>query len=243
MLRSLRMPSRLRVLCGPSKSTAAPRAKTPKAEAANAGGEFGENSKLSTGPKTPEGKRRVSMNNLQHGFAGQTVILQEHEIPVYEKHFADFRKEYKPSGPTEEFMVHSLADMSYSLGQLRAAMTTKMTIIGVRTIPHENETHSEQTATAVSRARSINEESPSLNTLGLYEQRKQRLFMATRKELMLIQAARRAEEKASLEEASAHRKADPTWSPEENGFVHSLAEIDRYIKTQTYLNPPTKIAA
>jgi hypothetical protein len=205
-----------------------------------------ENSKLSTGPKTPEGKRKVAMNSLKHGFAGQTVILQEHEIPTYEKHFADFRKEYKPAGPTEEFMVHSLADMSYSLGQLRAAMTTKMTIIGVRTIPHDNETHSEETATAVSRARSINEEGASLNTLGLYEQRKQRLFHATRKELLQIQQARKAEEKASLEEAAAHRQADKTWSPEENGFVHSLDEIDRYIKSQSFRIPlpgPTKIAA
>jgi hypothetical protein len=205
-----------------------------------------ENSKLSTGPKTPEGKRKVAMNSSKHGHAGQTVVLQEHEIPIYEKHFADFRKEYKPAGPTEEFMVHSLADMSYSLGQLRATITNRMTIIGLRTIPNDNETHSQETATAVSRARSINEEVPSLNTMGLYEQRKQRLFHATRKELMQIQAARKAEEKASLAEAAAHRQADKTWSPEENGFVHSLEQIDRYIKSQSHLvRPPgpTEIAA
>jgi len=204
-----------------------------------------QNAQLSTGPKTSEGKHKVSMNSLKHGFAGQTVILQPHEIPAYEKHFEAFRKEYKPVGPTEEFLVQSLADLSFSVTQLRAVMTNRMTVIGLRAIPNDNDSHTEETATAVSRARSINDEGPSLDTLGRYEQRKMRQFHTTRKELVAIQAARKAEEKAALEEAATLRRADATWRPEENGFVYSLAEIDRFIQLQQRLQPipPNKKAA
>ena len=201
-----------------------------------------QNAKLSTGPKTAEGKKITSMNSSTHGFAGQTVVLQPHELPAYNKHFEDFRKEYNPATPTEAFLVQTLADLSFSLTQLRTVMTNRMAMIGTRGIPNDNETHSEEVSTAIARARSINEERPSLDTLGRYEQRKMRQFLATRKELAAIQAARKAEEKSSLEEAATIRRADPTWRPEENGFVHSLAQIDRYIKVQLITQGAKKAA-
>jgi hypothetical protein len=50
------------------------------------------------------------MNAVKHGFAGRTVVLHEHEVADYKKHFQAFRDEYSPVGPTEEFLVQSLAE-------------------------------------------------------------------------------------------------------------------------------------
>jgi hypothetical protein len=33
------------------------------------------NSQHSTGPKTPEGKKRISLNALRHGLTGQVVVM------------------------------------------------------------------------------------------------------------------------------------------------------------------------
>jgi hypothetical protein len=64
------------------------------------------------------------------------------------------------------------------------------------------------------------------------------MFHNARKELVQIQEVRRVKEQASLEEAAEFRQADPQWRPAENGFVHSLPEIDRYIATRQRLNRP-----
>ena len=78
------------------------------------------NGQLSEGPTSAEGKRIVSRNALKHGFAGQTIIIPDHELEVYERHFAAFRSEHRPVGPTEEFMVQSLAEYSWAIQQIRS---------------------------------------------------------------------------------------------------------------------------
>ena len=80
-----------------------------------------ENSKLSTGPKSPEGKAKLRLNPLTHGFAGQTVVIPDHQKEDYLKLFKSFRTEFNPQGPSEQFLVQSLAEISWSVQQIRAA--------------------------------------------------------------------------------------------------------------------------
>src|SRR5271163_4487269 len=211
-----------------------------------------ENSLHSTGPTSTKGKRIVRMNAVVHGFAGHTVVLHEHEIPAYNQHFASFRKEYSPVGATEEFLVQSLAELSWSAQQIRSQITTAIAVAGNTQLDYQ--AGSEPPDCVLSQAGSIKASAPSLNTLGIYEQRKMRLFYATRKELVQIQTERKTREKAGLEEAAQLRKAhkaarqpgEPEWQPAENGFVCSLQEIDRYIARQdllSRLNKPLKTAA
>jgi hypothetical protein len=193
-----------------------------------------ENAQLSTGPTSSTGKRKVSMNAIKHGFAGQTCIVPAHEAESYRKHFESFREEYHPVGPTEAFLVQSLAEFSWSTQQIRAQSNNITAMSGNGEVPHINDSCKPATEAAIAQARNLTLTVPNLNSLGIYEQRKMRLFMSTRKELLQIQTERKAREKEELEEAALIRKAtkaaQSAWVPIEDGFVCSLEEIDRHIR-------------
>ncbi len=199
-----------------------------------------ENAKHSTGP-SQEGKKKTRLNAVTHGYAGQTVVVPDHELEAYNKHFASFSAEYQPVGPTEEFMVQSLADLTFSASQIRALTTNRIYLAGARPVHNTNETHSPETENVMAQAFSAKDLAPSINTLGIYEARKVRLFNTTRKELVSIQVNRtQSRGQEELEQAAKLREADKKlrqpheneWHPSENGFVCSLAEIDRYIFRQ-----------
>ena len=188
-----------------------------------------ENAQHSTGPTSSEGKRKVALNPLTHGFAGKTVLIAAHEEAAYIKHFRDFRAEYKPKGPSEQFLVQSLAELSWSAQQLRAQIDNLITLGGAMCKPML-ESGDSQVDFAIAQATSLEANMPKINLLGIYEQRKMRLFTNARKELTTIQAARKLAEQQEVEEASFYRKASPgNWNPADDGFACSLAEVDRYI--------------
>jgi hypothetical protein len=54
------------------------------------------------------------MNAMKHTFCGQTCIIPEHEMEAYTKHFESFRKEFRPVGASEEFLVQSLAELTWT---------------------------------------------------------------------------------------------------------------------------------
>jgi hypothetical protein len=188
-----------------------------------------ENAQHSTGPTSTTGKRKVALNPLTHGFAGKTVLIAAHEEAAYIKHFRDFRAEYKPKGPTEQFLVQSLAELSFSAQQIRAQIDNLIALGGAMCKPMLESGNSEVDF-AIAQATSLEANMPKINLLGIYEQRKMRLFTNARKELADIQAARKAAEQEELEEACQYRLVTPgNWNPADDGFACSLAEVDRYI--------------
>jgi hypothetical protein len=189
------------------------------------------NAQNSTGPQGDANKRKVSLNSLKHGFAGQTCFVPEHEREDYIAHFKSFRAEYKPATPTEQFMVQSLAELSWSTQQIRAMSNNIISLLGTKSSPRE--TGSEATDFTLAQAANVSEHLKEINLLGIYEQRKQRLFNSTRRELLQIQTDRKLAEKEELETASPIRKATKQafqpWQPAEDGFACSIEELDRYI--------------
>ena len=189
------------------------------------------NSQKSTGPKSDSAKRKVSLNSLKHGFAGQTCFVPEHEREAYMAHFQSFRTECKPQGPTEEFMVQSLAELSWSVSQIRAVTNNIMSLLGTKQSPRE--TGAEGTDFTLAQAANLSEHVKELNLLGIYEQRKHRLIVSTRRELVQMQTDRKLSEKEELTVAAQIRKATKQafqpWQPEEDGFACSIDEIDRHI--------------
>jgi hypothetical protein len=189
------------------------------------------NSKFSTGPQSAENKRKVSLNPIKHGYAGIACFIPAHEQPDYEKHFQGFRADYKPKGKTEQFLVQSLAQLSWSVEQIRATSTSLMSLLGTQHAPFE--TGDDGMNFNLAQAANIGDHLKELHLLGIYEQRKLRLFNQTRRELTELQTARKLQEKDELTEAAQIRKAAKRafqpWQPEQDGFACSIEEIDQYI--------------
>jgi hypothetical protein len=194
-----------------------------------------ENAKKSTGPKTENGKRRVGLNPVTHGFAGQTCFIPDHQREAYNHHFEKFRAAYLPKGPTEEFMVQSLAELSWSSQQIRALSTNLMALLGTQPTPFPSADAANDFAMA--QAANVSQHIKDINLLGIYEQRKTRLFNTTLNQLQQLQSTRKEAEKEELAEAATFRQRSPkTWQPAHDGFACSLPEIDRYINRANRLN-------
>src|ERR1700736_1336739 len=198
-----------------------------------------ENAKLSTGPTSPKGKRRVRMNSVTHGFSGHTVVVPAFKKEAFTKHLEKFQAEYQPKGVTEEVLVQSLADLSWSNQQMRAQSATIMSMLGCRSSTHGSKAN-ERTAFALAQAEHLAEQMHTLNLLGVYEQRKTRLFNNARRKLQELQTARKAREKEELEMAAIIRKAPKStatpWSPADHGFACSEQQIDLFIARRDFLN-------
>jgi len=177
-----------------------------------------ENAKHSTGPQSQETKQKVRMNALKHGYSGHIVMMADHEREPFLNHLEKFRSEYNPKGITEEVLVQSLCDISWSMQQMRAQSANIMALMGSEPVPGER---SAETDYALAQAMSVGDNLKNLNLLGIYENRKARLFNATRRELVQVQAERRAKEKAEREAAKAAQPVEHNATAAPNGFVCS----------------------
>jgi hypothetical protein len=107
------------------------------------------NAQLSTGPKTPEGKTKSSLNAVKSGLTGRTVLLPSDDAIAYQKHIQRFFDEYKPATDAEETLVQSVADTEwrllripslemgiYAIGRIElAANSTRKTLLSA---PHSS---------------------------------------------------------------------------------------------------------
>ncbi len=81
-----------------------------------------QNAQRSTGPRTPEGKRRVRWNALQHGVLAAQVLLDPGESPESLEQFrrllAQLRRDRRPRGALENMLVEKIAVCHWRLGRL-----------------------------------------------------------------------------------------------------------------------------
>jgi hypothetical protein len=75
-----------------------------------------QNARLSTGPKTEEGKAASSKNNLRHGFTGAFMILPWEKQEEFNTLLSELRAEHQPATLTETLLVEKMAQ-SYWLSQ------------------------------------------------------------------------------------------------------------------------------
>ena len=64
----------------------------------------------STGPRTPEGKARSSMNNLRHGLTGTFYVLADESPAKFEDLLTTLIEEHAPVTPTELILVEKMAE-------------------------------------------------------------------------------------------------------------------------------------
>jgi hypothetical protein len=180
-----------------------------------------ENAKHSSGPTTPEGKKRSSLNAIRHGFTSQTLILTKAETPLHDRHCREYREEFLPKGKVETDFVQELADLRWSINRIRAQETNLLAL--------ESEADADDLDNALAVANSARENIKTLALLSIYEQRKMRAYEKTLKMLEERQAARKIKEREDLKDAArilhAYQNVEPNWNSAEDGFVCSRAEL------------------
>jgi hypothetical protein len=187
------------------------------------------NAQSSTGPASPEGLKRSSLNATRHGFTGQQVILSgPEEKAAYDTHCISLIELYQPKTHEETDLIQQYADQEWTLHQISVQQMNVLAFLGAAT---------QSLVDAGAEFEAINAATApyykQLNTLGIYEQRRRRAAKETLARFQELVAAR----EKSLAEAAAAFKAmksqNKPFDPTEFGFVHSLPEIEAFLVRQS----------
>jgi hypothetical protein len=191
------------------------------------------NAQHSTGPNTPEGRKRSSQNALRHGITAQTTVMTEEDRIKHDEFCANMMADLAPVGGMETFLASSVAEEAWRLNHARAQCGNIVAIghfDGTGDI-YDAAEHPE-VHTAITAARTVRDHAKTLELISLYEQRIRRSFEKYLEKLETLQAERKAKHEKELEEARkfyqfAEIKNIP-WNPTADGFVFSTDEIARY---------------
>ncbi len=77
------------------------------------------NAKLSTGPKTPEGKKAASLNAVKHGLTARELVIRPEDQPVFDELHGAYLSELQPQGILETGMFNSVVHAAWNLRRIR----------------------------------------------------------------------------------------------------------------------------
>jgi len=197
------------------------------------------NSQHSTGPITPEGKQRSSLNALRHGLTGQIVVMPTEDLEAYEQHLKSFTDEYNPKGATEAHLVQSLADTSWRLNRA-AALETNLLTLGIAADLSPAIDAPQQIQDAMSILASLERQSKALSNLSMHSQRLSRQFERTVTQLRALQEIRLEKEKSEINAlvdiVKMYKSKGEIYNPSADGFVFSKQEIDSALRARNRKN-------
>ncbi len=187
------------------------------------------NAKLSTGPKTEEGKRRSSLNARRHNLTGQVTAMTEEDRIAHNAFSEALIKAMAPEGALELQLAQRIATDSWRLNR-SSAIEDNIFALGFTDHAGEIDADHPELHAALTAARTFTREAKSIELLTLYEQRINRSLQKNLALLQQLQATRKAERKAEMDEARKRLRsnemhdlpANPAPAkPDENGFVFS----------------------
>jgi hypothetical protein len=186
----------------------------------------------STGPKTPEGKRKSSLNALRHGLTGRVVVLPSEDMNAYHAFCAELMQDLRPEGAIEKQYAQTFCDTQWRLNRIRS-VEDSMLALGPVSEAEVDPGHPEIRA-ALTNAQVFREQSKQFANLSLYEQRLNRALKESLRQLKELQAERVAARQAALAEAAAVRNLKKQQGEPYNlatdqpstRFVFSTSEIE-----------------
>ena len=202
-----------------------------------------ENAKKSTGPRTPEGKQRSSLNGTRHGILAQVIVLPKEDMAAYNTFTSDYAAALHPVGTVEIQLAHACADIQFRLHRMAAAEHNLFALgheeNGDNWSTGESESHA-----ALTFADTLRRSKDPIATLTIYEQRLSRRLLQTLNQLRVMQADRRKLEQEQLSEmydiVSSHPSEIDTIQPAQLGFVCSTRDWKLYLKRQVLLGTSQK---
>jgi hypothetical protein len=142
------------------------------------------NAAKSTGPKTPAGKAASSRNNLRHGLAAATVVLNGESVAHFNSLLATLQDELQPETGVESALIESLAIARWRQMRLwafeKAVLTNQMRQQDLNPTTSNDGTPDRPALDGPTRTalafRSLGDESRVLAILGRHEGRFERQF-------------------------------------------------------------------
>jgi hypothetical protein len=196
-----------------------------------------ENAQKSTGPVTPEGKAKSSLNAVKHGLTGAAVMFANaDEAKNYGSHVKDYERQFQPVGREESALVQSIADIRWRLATI-PVLELGVIAFGSAEIIDTNPdywTKPENQTKLVLEVRRCHEK--ELRNLQLQENRLARRREREAAELRTLQAARKAREEETLAAAAKaallgqHRAPNSCHHIPGLGFDFSTDRFESYMR-------------
>ena len=181
------------------------------------------NAQLSSGPQSEQGKARSRMNATRHGLTGQVLILPAEDMEAYQALSAGLHTELKPQGLLETQLVQRLSDTLWRLNTIPAREAALLALGQFESRLKLDSGHA-QINTTLAYALALRENNEAIANYALYEQRLNRVYERTMKQLRDVQTERR---QAEPQPASDLPEAVETEIYNTSGFVFSPAEMER----------------
>jgi hypothetical protein len=163
------------------------------------------NALRSTGPKTPEGKQRSSLNAFKHGLSGNHLVMQQHEFVAYEQYTVKMLADLKPVTEPEKQIAQKIVDLNFRINRITAIENNLLNFDMSDNSPDFEE--DEGIACMMGQARAWKKDAQSFEILGRYEARLSKQLLQYQHELERLKTVRKAEtaapEKISQTEETA----------------------------------------
>jgi len=204
-----------------------------------------QNSKNSTGPNTPEGKRTSSLNAVRHGLTSQLVVLPTEDQAAYETFRASLFEDLKPQGTVETMLAQTVCDTEWRLERARRTETNILALVHHEELPsHITAIENPEERQAMTEAYGWNKYERTLRNLQLHESRLQRTLSKTLDEFHALQDRRKQEADDLMNEATNtkihHIYNKLPFDPAALGFVFTNEQIDAELKRRHIAQQPHK---
>ncbi|HEX4229515.1 MAG TPA: hypothetical protein VHZ07_12660 [Bryobacteraceae bacterium] len=189
------------------------------------------NAKLSTGPRTEEGRAKSSHNAVRTALTGRTVLLPTDDVEEYKRHVARFEAEFRPVTDREKELAQNIADTQWRIDRI---FSLEQGIYAVGRVEFADlfQNQDESVRAPMIDVKTFTTYQRQLNNLSLQEERLRRHFAkdsAELKELVRLREARRkAEMECALNNMRTAKAEGLPFDPREIGFDFSTAELLAY---------------
>ncbi|HEX4231342.1 MAG TPA: hypothetical protein VHZ07_21910 [Bryobacteraceae bacterium] len=186
------------------------------------------NSKLSTGPRTEEGRAKSSHNAVRTALTGRTVLLPTDDVEEYKNHVARFEAEFRPVTGREKELTQNIADTQWRIDRI-FSLEQGIYAVGRVEFAELFQNEDESVRAAMIDVKTLTTYQRQINNLSLQEERLRRHFAkdsAELKELVRIREARRkAEMECALNNMRNAKAEGLPFDAHEIGFDFSTAEL------------------
>ena len=197
-----------------------------------------ENSQHSTGPRTPEGKKRSSLNATRHGLTGQVIVMPYEDLQAYNAFVERYIQGLTPKNEPEKQLAVDMANTVWKLNRC-TSVESGIYAMGHHDNADHNEVDNPEVHTALTAATTYLENSKQLENLSRQENRLRRGLQQSTKLYQDMQDRRRNQEREDMHDAlpiaKTHKMQSLPYDPAVDGFVLSTAQIDQRITRQEHL--------